>query len=141
MILDPIDLVKQLVAIPSVNPMRPDLPEEIVGESRLTDFLERTLTQSGLSVRRQAVLPGRENLVAWLDGDVSPAEGGRTLLLDAHQDTVPVDGMSIEPFHPEHRDGRIYGAVPATSKAAWQPCWQRLPDWRTNDLAPCRRSS
>ena len=109
MILDPVDLAQRLVAIPSVSPMRPELPEEIVGEGRLTDFLERTLAQMGLAVWRQPVLPGRENLFARLDGDVPPAQGGRVLLFDAHQDTVPVDGMTIDPFWPEHRDGRIYG--------------------------------
>jgi acetylornithine deacetylase len=109
MILDPVDILQKLVAIPSVSPMRPDLPEEIVGEGRLTDFLEKTFTQIGLAVWRQPVLPGRENLLARLDGDVSPAEGGRVVLFDAHQDTVPVDGMTIEPFRPEQRDGRIYG--------------------------------
>jgi len=31
------------------------------------------------------------------------------LLLDAHQDTVPVTGMTIEPWTPVVRDGRIYG--------------------------------
>jgi acetylornithine deacetylase len=30
-------------------------------------------------------------------------------LFDAHQDTVPVDGMTIAPFEPVERDGRIYG--------------------------------
>ena len=109
MILDPVDVVRELVAIPSVSPMRPGLPNKIVGEGRLTDFLERTLTRIGLTVQRQPVLPGRENLFAWLDGEVPPTEGGRVLLFDAHQDTVPVDGMTVEPFRPEHRGGRIYG--------------------------------
>jgi acetylornithine deacetylase len=31
------------------------------------------------------------------------------VVLVAHQDTVPVDGMTIEPFAAEIRDGRLYG--------------------------------
>jgi acetylornithine deacetylase len=31
------------------------------------------------------------------------------LLWDAHQDTVPADGMAVEPFTPLVRDGRMYG--------------------------------
>src|SRR5207249_11663727 len=30
-------------------------------------------------------------------------------LFEAHQDTVPVDGMTIPPWTPDVRDGRIYG--------------------------------
>src|SRR5262249_33706533 len=38
-----------------------------------------------------------------------PEAGGRLMLLEAHQDTVPVGGMTIEPFTPTVRDGRLYG--------------------------------
>jgi len=31
------------------------------------------------------------------------------LMFEAHQDTVPVDGMTIDPFAAEVRDGRLYG--------------------------------
>ncbi len=42
--------------------------------------------------------------------EIPPLESGGTLvLLEAHQDTVPVDGMSIPPFDPQVRDGRLYG--------------------------------
>ena len=46
-----------------------------------------------------------------LDGKLQsrPNQGAPILLLDAHQDTVPVTGMSIEPWTPVVRDGRIYG--------------------------------
>ena len=30
-------------------------------------------------------------------------------MYEAHQDTVPVTGMTIEPWTPTVRDGRIYG--------------------------------
>src|SRR5205807_7061461 len=33
----------------------------------------------------------------------------RTILLDAHQDTVPADGMTIEPFSPVIEGSRLYG--------------------------------
>ncbi len=109
MMLDPVEILKELVAIPSVSPMGRELTDPIVGEARLTEFLEKTFLRMGLVVRRQPVTPGRENVIARLDGDVPPMQGGGVVLLDAHQDTVPVDGMTIEPFRPEQRDGRVYG--------------------------------
>jgi len=37
------------------------------------------------------------------------APNSPTVLWDAHQDTVPVDGMTIDPFMPFVREGRLYG--------------------------------
>ena len=106
--IDTVEILRELVALPSVNPMgRHDLTP--VGESRLTEYLFTRLTALGLSVGRQTVAPGRDNLWARLDGDKPPESGGALLLLDAHQDTVPADNMTIEPWNPTVRAGRLYG--------------------------------
>ena len=52
------------------------------------------------------VLPGRANVIARL---IAVRVVQTTILLDAHQDTVPVEGMAIEPFQPAVIDGRLYG--------------------------------
>jgi acetylornithine deacetylase ArgE len=106
---DPLAILKRLVAIPSVNPMGREEMEPAFGERRLTDFLETLFEGLGMPTERHPVAPGRENLYALLAGDVPPAEGGALLLFDAHQDTVPVDGMTVEPWMPTVRDGRLYG--------------------------------
>ncbi len=98
-------LLSDLVAIPSVNPMgRPATGPEFL-ESRLTDYLEAWLGELGVRHERQPVAPGRDNLLAWYDAPRSR----RRLLFDVHQDTVPVDGMTIAPFEPVIRDGRLFG--------------------------------
>ena len=43
--------------------------------------------------------------------------GGRTLLLNAHMDTVGVAGMTIPPFDPVIREGRLYGRGSGDTKA------------------------
>src|SRR4029077_17482677 len=63
----------------------------------------------GLPWLRQRVHPGRDNLVALLRGNPAVELGGEFLLWDVHQDTVPVDGMTVDPFGGEVRDGRVYG--------------------------------
>lgn len=108
----PLDLVKtlsDLVSIASVNPMGlpPSGPEYL--EDRVTDYLEALFRRLGLPSQRQTVEPRRDNIVTRLDGHVPPDKGGRLILLEAHQDTVPVIGMTIEPFSPVVRDGRLYG--------------------------------
>jgi acetylornithine deacetylase/succinyl-diaminopimelate desuccinylase family protein len=103
------EILQQLVAIPSVNPMGADVAGPHYGTRRLSDYLEKTLRQLGLEVDRQAVDPTQHNLLAQLDGQPGPEQGGHLLLLGAHQDTVPVEGMQIPPFAPTIRDGRLYG--------------------------------
>jgi len=108
----PIDLVKtlsDLVAIPSVNPMGRPLSGPEYLEYRMTEHLERWFTERGLRWQRDTVEPQRDNIVARLDGVVPPEQGGKVILFEAHQDTVPVDGMTIEPWNPVVRDGRLYG--------------------------------
>lgn len=107
--LDSLELLKQLVSIPSVNPMGREETGPPFGEGQLTDFLERLFHELGMRTQRHAVAPGRENLCALLPGDVPPEQGGPLLLFDAHQDTVPAEGMTIEPWTPTVRDGRLYG--------------------------------
>lgn len=107
--LDPVETLAQLVAIPSVNPMGRPVSGPPFYENRLTEHLERTLRRLGLLVQRQPVAPGRENLIGRLEGEPPPERGGRVILLDAHQDTVPAEGMTIDPFSPTVREGRLYG--------------------------------
>lgn len=107
--LNLIETLRELVEIPSVNPMGgPDRGPEF-GEARLTDHLESLFQRLGLPHQRREVMPGRDNLIARLDGDLPAERGGRLLLLGVHQDTVPVGGMTIEPWTPTVRDGRLYG--------------------------------
>jgi acetylornithine deacetylase/succinyl-diaminopimelate desuccinylase-like protein len=107
--LDLIKTLAELVAIPSVNPMgRPVVGPEYF-EYRVTDYLESLFQQLRLPYERQTVEPKRDNIVARLDGRIPLDEGGALVLFEAHQDTVPVDGMTINPWVPLVREGRLYG--------------------------------
>src|SRR6476469_3957149 len=109
MTLDPVELLRQLIQIPSINPMGHDVSGPQFGEQRLTDFLQDQCDRSGLRWLRQRVHPGRDNLLAIVRGYSAPEQGGELLLWEVHQDTVPVEGMTIEPFGGDVRDGRVYG--------------------------------
>ncbi len=98
-------LLQDLVAIPSVNPMGRALDPDLCHEGRVTSYLETWLRDRGIDCRRDSVAPGRDNLLARFD---APGRGP-LLLLEVHQDTVPVDGMSIPPFEPTLEHGRLYG--------------------------------
>jgi acetylornithine deacetylase/succinyl-diaminopimelate desuccinylase-like protein len=106
---DLVQTLSELVAIPSVNPMGRPLDGPEFYEERVTDYLQRLFERLGLPWQRQLVQPRRENIVARIDGATAPPDGGEVILLEAHQDTVPVDGMTIDPWKPQIRDGRLYG--------------------------------
>lgn len=104
-----IETLRELVRIPSVNPMgRPFSGPEYL-EGNVTRYLAERFKQLNVPYEIQEVEAGRSNILARLDGDSSPEEGGRVLVLEAHQDTVPVEGMTIEPWSGELRDGRVHG--------------------------------
>ena len=98
-------LLADLVSIPSVNPMGRALAGPDLLETRLTGFLEDWLGRNGIACRRQPVTAGRDNLLARFESSGS----SRTLLFDVHQDTVPTDGMTIDPFLPRIENGRMWG--------------------------------
>lgn len=109
MSIDVVETLADLVRIPSVNPMGRNVTGDIYYEHRVTQYLENLFQSLGIPSERFTVAPLRDNIIARVDGSKSPEKGGKLLLLEAHQDTVPVDGMTIHPFEPEIRDGRMYG--------------------------------
>jgi acetylornithine deacetylase len=100
--MDPtIRLLKQLVAIDSVNP---SLVPGASGEVAVAKAIAAELRTIGLDTYVQEAAPGRPNVVGILEGRAP----GRSLMLCGHIDTVGVAGMT-RPFDPEERAGRIYG--------------------------------
>src|SRR5260370_28993777 len=87
-------LLKDLVAIPSVNPMGRDLKGPQIYEHRVTAYLENFFRNLGANYERQTVAPLRDNIVARFD---SPVPTNITILFEVHQDTVPTDNMTIDP--------------------------------------------
>jgi acetylornithine deacetylase len=96
-----IDLLRELVAIDSVNP---SLVPGAAGEAQIAEAIAAHMRGLGLGVEMQEAAPGRPNAIGVLEG----GEPGRTLMLCGHVDTVGVDGMSA-PFDPVERGGRLYG--------------------------------
>lgn len=128
------DLLATLVAIPSVNPMGRPLTGPEYLETRLSDWLTQYFEALGVEHERIPVAPGRDNVIARYVSD--PA--APTLLLDAHQDTVPIDGMTIPPFEPRIEGGRLYGRGSADVKggmAAMLFAFRRLVEERPSGAA------
>ena len=98
------DLLAHLIRNECVN----DGTQESGNESKSVDVLAQYLGDCGLDLERYAAVPGRESLVARIEGSDPTAP---TLLLMGHADVVPVnpDGWSQDPFGGECIDGEIWG--------------------------------
>ena len=62
-------LLRDLVALPSVNPMGRPLSGPDIYEHRVTDYLEAFFRSLGVAYERQPVAPLRDNIVAWTGCD------------------------------------------------------------------------
>jgi acetylornithine deacetylase len=98
-------LLRDLVALPSINPMGRPLQGPEIYEHQVTAYLEDFFRTLGVPYERQSVAPLRDNVVARCDA----AGAQRILLFEAHQDTVPIDNMTIAPFGARIENGRLYG--------------------------------
>lgn len=97
---DPLALARLLVSIPSVNPT---LAPGGSGEGEIAEVTADLLRGWGFETNTHEVAPGRWNVVGRLAGE------GPTLLFNGHLDTVGVEGMTVDPFAAEVRDGRLVG--------------------------------
>ncbi|WP_167137927.1 M20/M25/M40 family metallo-hydrolase [Diaminobutyricimonas sp. TR449] len=97
-----VELTSELIAIDSVSPsLAPGAP----GEERIADVVAGRLAMAGFAVQRiPSSDPRRPNVVAIRDG----SRPGRSVVLNGHLDTVPVDRMA-EPFVPRVDGDRLYG--------------------------------
>jgi len=101
------NLLSDLVAINSINP---DLVPGGAGEGDIADFIASWGRDAGLEVHVQDAAPKRPNVILIARGGSAVSTrrgGGRSLMLNAHTDTVGVSDMDA-PFQPVIRGGRLY---------------------------------
>jgi acetylornithine deacetylase len=95
------ELLARLVSINSINP---DLVPGAPGEAKIARFVATWLAEAGLDVATDEAAPNRPSVVAIARGK----GGGRSLMLNAHMDTVGVAGMQ-NPHTPRIEGNRLYG--------------------------------
>ncbi len=96
-----IQTLGDLIRINSVNP---SLAPGGAGEAEIAAYVGASLDKNGLEVESHEPQPGRVSVVGRLKG----RGGGRSLMLNAHLDTVGVREMP-EPFSATIREEKMYG--------------------------------
>lgn len=121
------DLTAALVRIDSVNPT---LIAGGAGETEIAAFVRDWLTRAGLQVDVVEPVPGRPSVLGFARG----TGGGRTLLLNAHLDTVGTKAME-SPFDARIDNGRLYGRGSYDMKGALAAAMLALADAAALGLA------
>jgi len=95
--------LKELIAIESVNP---SLVQGGSGETKIAQHIGDRLETIGLEVQYQQLGQNRQNVVARLRGR---GDGGLSLMLNGHTDTVGIAGMETPALTATCQDGKVYG--------------------------------
>lgn len=106
-------LLRDLVALPSVNPAFLPAGDPFAGERSVAEFMAATAAQAGLDVEFQDVCPQRPNVLVVLRPVRPPKQ---RILLVPHLDTVGVDGA--ERFDPQVRNRRLHGRGACDTKGS-----------------------
>jgi len=124
------ELLRELIAIPSVNP-EGNPGTSHTGEAVLAAELRGLLKKWGADVELREVLPGRPNLFAHWKAPPIPKSGRRPvrLALAPHLDTVSVTGMTMPPFDPVEKRGRIYGRGASDTKGPMAAMLWAVHEW------------
>ncbi|MBN1517248.1 M20 family metallopeptidase [Candidatus Sumerlaeota bacterium] len=111
--IDPAELLRFHAELIRINSVGPGLEGCEQAERPMMRWLTRLFEREGVECWQQEVQDGRNNILARIKGS-----GNRTLLLEAHMDVVSTRGMTIAPFDPVQRDGRVYGRGSCDTKGA-----------------------
>lgn len=108
-----VQLLRELIALPSVNPAFLPNAAELTGEARVGEQLFDLATKAGLECSWHNVLPGRRNLVVRM---VAPLKSRRRVILAPHLDTVGIE--SAQQLKPVLRQGRLHGRGACDTKGS-----------------------
>jgi len=107
-------LLTELVQCPSVSPGTGPVTGPPFGEERFAGLLADKVAALGGEAQLRLVEPERPNFI----GTFAGRDTTRSLMLEAHADTVSVEGMTVEPFAATVRDGKLYGRGSCDTKGS-----------------------
>lgn len=122
-------LLAEMVAHNSVNP---HFGGPAGGQVKLAAYLQHVATAWSLGARWCPVREGEDNLLVTCEVEASAP----WLLFESHLDTVGVEGMSVDPFDMEARDGRLYGRGTCDTKGSGAAMLWALRDYARRPVRP-----
>lgn len=124
-------LLRDLIALPSVNPAFVPPGHPHAGEQRVAAFITDAAKKAGLEVESQPVVDDRANVLVKLtpQGQIK-----RRIVLAPHMDTVPC--AEERQLTPEFRDGKLYGRGACDTKGSVAVYLQTMLDLAQAERRP-----
>lgn len=119
------ELLQSMVRIDSVNA---EASGNLLAEKELGDWLFAVAEAFGFECRRLPVRDRADNILVMHRAN-GAAKDASWLLFDSHLDTVAVEGMTIDPFGGEIRDGRLFGRGACDTKGTGAAMLWALKDY------------
>jgi len=123
-----IQTLASLVRINSVN----SFYEGGAGEREIATWVREFFEHRGVVVCEVEVFPDRPNVIARLPG----RDPSRRVILEAHMDTVSVQGMRIPPFEPRMDEGKLFGRGSCDTKAGLAAMMHALASVHDEGITP-----
>lgn len=124
-----IDLLQRTVAINSVNSAVSLRPKS---ESEVSHYLHGLASAMGFATRRLPVPNQCDNLLVIHQADARLP----WLMFESHLDTVSVEGMTIDPFAAEIRDGKLWGRGSCDTKGTGAAMLWALKQYAASNNQP-----
>ena len=123
-------LLSDLVSIPSINPSLAPSNSNLTGEEGVANLLADQAGKLGIEIQRQAVLPGRKNILLRLKpkGKIKSR-----VMLAPHMDVVPAEENA---FKPKIKKGKLHGRGACDTKGSMAAFFQAFCDLAKNGPFP-----
>ncbi len=102
--IDSTFITNTLIDLVKINSVNPNLEKGGMGEIEIGNYIHQVLQSCGFATSMDQFAPGRANVIGKWNG----TGNGKSLILNAHMDTVGVEGM-IDAFSPKVVDGKLFG--------------------------------
>ncbi len=110
-----VELLQELIRIPSVNPSISGAAPALSGELRCAEFVGQFLKRMGAQTEFHWVEPDRPNIIGRFPSD---RPGKPVLLFAPHLDTIGIDGMTVAPFAADLDKGAVWGRGASDTKGS-----------------------
>lgn len=122
-------LLQSMVQIPSVNPAACDNP---MSEKRLLEHNQNIAQAMGFQTRHLPIKDRAGNLL--ITHRVN--DSNDWLMFESHVDTVATQGMSIDPFAGEVREGKIFGRGSCDTKGTGAAMLWAMHQYQQQEIQP-----
>lgn len=123
-------LLSDLVSIPSINPSLAPSNSNLTGEEGVATLLADQAGKLGIEIQRQAVLPGRKNILLRLKpkGKIKSR-----VMLVPHMDVVAAEENA---FKPKIKNGKLHGRGACDTKGSMAAFFQAFCELAKNGPLP-----